>query len=69
MGALAVRGGEFARGHEAAAQEALFVFAVEQDDFHGQVLVLAEQHADLGMAGALVHGKPLPIDAMLSQGI
>jgi hypothetical protein len=69
MGALAVGGGEVARGDEAAAQEALFVLAVEQDDFHGLILVLAEQHADFGMAGAFIHGKALPVDAMPVQGV
>jgi hypothetical protein len=69
MGALAVGGGELAGGDEAATQEALFVLAVEQDDFHGLVLVLAEQHADFGMAGAFIHGKALPVDAMPMEGV
>jgi hypothetical protein len=69
MGPLAVGGREFTRGNEAAAEKALFVLAVEQDDFHGQILVLAEQHANFGMAGAFFHGEPLPVDAMLPDGV
>jgi hypothetical protein len=69
MGALTVGGRQLARGDEAATQEGLLVLAVEQDDFHGLILVLAEQHADFRMAGAFIHGKPLPIDAMPVQGV
>ena len=69
MGALAVGGGKLARRNEAAAQEALFVFAVEQDDFHGLILVLTEQHSDFRITGAFFHGKSLPVDAVFFQGI
>jgi hypothetical protein len=69
MGALAVDGRKFAGGHQAAAQEALFVFAVKQDDFHGKILVLPEQHADFGMSRALVQAESLPVDAMFAQGV
>jgi hypothetical protein len=69
MGALAVDGGEFAGGNEAAAQEGLFIFPVQQDDFHGQILVLPEQHADFGITGAFIHAESLPVDAMFAQGV
>jgi hypothetical protein len=69
VGALAVGGGEFAGGDEAAAKESLLVFAVEEDDFHGQVLVLAEQHADFRMADAFLRGEALPVDAMAAEGV
>jgi hypothetical protein len=69
MRPLAVGGGKFPGRDEAAAQEGLLVLAVEQDDFHGLVLVLAEQHADFRMAGAFVHGEALPVDAMAVNGV
>jgi hypothetical protein len=69
MGALAVGGGKFAGGDEATAEEGLFVFAVEEDDLHGQILILTKQHADLGMADALLGREALPVDAMTAEGV
>jgi len=69
IGPLAVGRWQVARRDEAAAQQALLVFAVEQDDLHDQILVLAQQHANARVTRPFVHGKPLPLNAVPAQGV
>src|SRR5208282_5299376 len=69
MRALAVHGRQFARRNKAAAQQALLVFSVKNNDLHGQVLVLAQQQADFRMPGAFLPAQLLPLQTMPPQGI
>src|SRR5713226_5159289 len=49
MGALTVRRGQLAGGDQPAAQQTLFILAVQHDYLHDQILVLAQQGGDLGV--------------------
>jgi hypothetical protein len=69
MRTLPVWGGQFTGGNQAPAEEALFVLTVKQNDFHRQVLVLPQQHADFRVPGAFVQTELLPVYTVLSQRI
>jgi hypothetical protein len=45
----------------------LFVFAVQQDDFHDEVLVQTEERSNLRVLLTLPRSKALPGSAMLPQ--
>lgn len=61
-------GGKLLGGDEALAEQALFVFAHEQDGAHDQVLRLADEKIHLGLRGAFVGRELLPALAMGAQG-
>jgi hypothetical protein len=63
--ALLLGGGDFAGRNEAAPQQPLLVFAVEQKDAQDQILRLADEKADLRLGGAIGGGQALPLDAVL----
>jgi hypothetical protein len=67
VGALWRGVGDFSRRHEAAAEEALFIFAIEEDDPHDQVLDLADEELDLGLSAPFGWGEPLPVLAVLAE--
>ena len=69
MGALAVDGRYFAGWNEAAAEQELFVFAVKDDDLHGQVLAATKEGGDLRKFRAFFAGKFLPALAMTAQRV
>ncbi len=58
-----------ARRHQAAPQQPLFVVTVQNKDLHDQVLVLAEQADDLGLAGAFRGRGLLPAAAMAAEQV
>src|SRR6266498_3875351 len=60
-------GRNLARRDQAAAQEALLVFAIQEDDAHDQILYLSHQETDLGLDRALCRGEALPQQAMLAH--
>jgi len=53
VGVLALGGGEVICGHEFVAEEELFVFAIERDDFHDEIKILPDERGDGGMLCAL----------------
>jgi len=69
MGALTVRGGQLAGRDHAAAQQTLFILAVQHDDFHDQILVLPQQGGDLRVPRSFGGIQALPVEAMRVQAI
>lgn len=60
MGILSLRGRQFARRHEPVAEEKLLVLAVEQNDLHDEIEILADERGDLGVLSAFAGGKTEP---------
>lgn len=66
---LPVGAGQFAGRNQPAAKEALLVLTIKHDDFHDQILVLAQEHSNPGMPGAFGHAELLPTRTMIAQCI
>src|SRR5260221_5884646 len=69
MGALTVRGGQLASRDQPAAQQTLFILAVQHDDLHDQILVLPQQGGDLRVQCSFGGIQALPVEAMRAQTI
>src|SRR5262245_25262013 len=67
MGALRLGAGDFARRDEAAAEEALFVFTVQEDHAHDEVLDLADEELHFRLGGPFGGAERLPVEAVLPE--
>ena len=52
MRTLAIDGRKFAGGNKSTTKEILLIFPVEQNDLHGQILILPQEHVHLWMLSA-----------------
>lgn len=67
MSALALSRGKMLGGKQSPAEKDLLVFTVQDNNFHDQILVLAEQGDHFRTARTLGRGKLLPGLAMAAE--